>query len=357
MKRIVALILALSMVFALCGCGAQSTVQPQRDEKVTEPERGAETQMTEEVKATDDIIFSFGKLSVEEVSFCNQATLFINVITWTSGSSDKSTESTIPYTIKADEESILFVIKGTLSNKQDEDVTYESMTGSISFGDREELPLSVYPYKRTSDDSFKTLFAGTSDTVTACAKVPIEQYVLESNFTIKLGETERVLSTASIPTVDSTEDEAAPAEDKQVIFEDEYAEPIVLLDDEYITVSVLARYEDRSFVERSNPAFYTLGFKLFVENKTDDKYLSVGFKNVSIDGVMNDGYYGDTWVSPNSKSYPKLVFNRYVGADDRHPNVETLEDIVNVRGVLQVYYNTNGNKSGTGLEKVEFQFD
>ena len=152
--------------------------------------------------------------------------------------------------------------------------------------------------------------------------------------------------------------EATPTEEpKQLVFEEKYSEPIVILDDDYITVSILARYEDRQTAERSNPPFYQLGFKLYIENKTDDKYLSVGFKNVSIDGVMNEGYYGDTWVSPGAKSYPTLVFNRYVGEDDKHPNVETLEDIVNVRGVVQVYFNTDGNKSGKGLEKAEFQFD
>ena len=44
-------------------------------------------------------------------------------------------------------------------------------------------------------------------------------------------------------------------------------------------------------------------------------------------------------------------------ANKTNIKLETLEDIVNVRGVVQVYFNTDGNKSGKGLEKAEFQFD
>lgn len=148
-----------------------------------------------------------------------------------------------------------------------------------------------------------------------------------------------------------------PEPTPQAIFVIDYPEPVVIMDNEYVLVTILARYEDRSFINNSTPPFYHLGFKMYVENKTDNYYLSVGLQNVSIDSVMNDGFYGDTWVSPYSKTYPTMVFNRMVEDNGKHPNVETWEDIINVRGVCQLYFNTDGSKSGKGLAKAEFQFD
>lgn len=156
------------------------------------------------------------------------------------------------------------------------------------------------------------------------------------------------------PTEETTTETSQPNSAPVV---NEYDNPVVILDNDNITVTVLARYEDKTILEHSKPPFYTEGFELQIVNKTDDKYLSIGFNNVSIGGVMNDGFYGNTWVAPNCETITTLVFNRIVDDKIKHHNIESYEDLVDIDGVIQVYYNTDGSKSGKGLEKANFHID
>ena len=109
------------------------------------------------------------------------------------------------------------------------------------------------------------------------------------NQTSKVPATEvTALTTTNEPTPEPTPDptpeptpKPTPEPTPQTIFDVAYDEPITIMDNEYVLVQVVSRYEDRSFIERSVPPFYNLGFKIYVENKTDNYYVRENYPDCS----------------------------------------------------------------------------
>lgn len=211
MRKLLALLLATAMIFALCACGGESqtaeetdAASQQEEEKPAAGEEAGEPQEEEAEDGPKSLTFDFGTFQVRETAFCSKAELFINVITWTSSSSDRTTQSTIPYYLSANENCLILAIRGTLTNTSDQDVPYDTIKGSVRFGENEELNATLYPYEQTSEESFRTLFAGASAEATICAQVPVEQSVGESRCLVSLGGAEMTLAVAEIPIVNET---------------------------------------------------------------------------------------------------------------------------------------------------------
>lgn len=111
-------------------------------------------------------------------------------------------------------------------------------------------------------------------------------------------------------------------------------EEVVLLDNEYVTVTAIAKYKD---VYR-----YEVGYRVFVENHTD-YYLSLSHDSVSVDGFMVDDsvYNHIASVSPKKNAYGSLPF--YVNKDSAYNAVDKIEGLYNVDGIINVIQNTDGS--------------
>ena len=129
---------------------------------------------------------------------------------------------------------------------------------------------------------------------------------------------------------------------------------VLMLDNKYLTVYA-KRFEDKTFIERSQPPFYKLGFKLHIINKTSDKWLTLGISNISFNKITLDkGFYGCGYAAPESEIYTEIMFNRIVSEDEKSAFLNTYEDMTNIVGNGWIYYNTDGSNSGQGLEKYDF---
>ena len=127
-----------------------------------------------------------------------------------------------------------------------------------------------------------------------------------------------------------------------------------MFDNKYMTVYA-KRYENKTMLERSTPPFWQLGFKLHMINKTSDKYLTINISNMTVGKkTLNAGFYGCDYVAPQSEIYTELVFNRKVSEDEESANLMAYDEMKDLKGVVQIYYNTDGSRSGRGLEKVNF---
>ena len=137
------------------------------------------------------------------------------------------------------------------------------------------------------------------------------------------------------------------------IREDE--EYIKMFDNKYMTVFA-KRFEDKTMIEHSKPPFFKLGFKLHLINKTNDKYLSINIASISFGKMtLNKGFYGCGYVAPMQEMYTEIVFNRILSEDEKCAFLNSYEDMINIAGTAQIYYNTDGSRSGRGLDKANFK--
>ena len=154
-------------------------------------------------------------------------------------------------------------------------------------------------------------------------------------------------------TIQSSGPFVAPVPAEEGVKEDE--EYVLMFDNQYMTVYA-KRYEDKSMLENSTPPFWMLGFKLHIINKTSDKYLSMNISNMTVGNkTLSTGFYGCDYAAPQSEIYTELRFNRLVSEDEKCAFLQSYDEMVDLKGVVQIYYNTDGSRSGTGLDKVNFK--
>ena len=142
-------------------------------------------------------------------------------------------------------------------------------------------------------------------------------------------ETESVSNDTTNVTVVEEQEEMAPQQ-----------ETIVLVDNEYCTISITEKYEDAMWNE--------VGFKLLIENKTDVPLL-IGIENVSVDGFMNDPFWADS-VTPGNKAVSSMSW--IVGADS-NPNVKSTEDLKNIN----MTFNISNDETWDRLADVNVTID
>ena len=121
-------------------------------------------------------------------------------------------------------------------------------------------------------------------------------------------------------------------------------EEIVLVDNEYITIKATAKYED----PKPNFTFYEVGYRVLIENHTDC-YISVSYDKLSVDGFMVDGrfnYIDD--VAPQKKANSSLAI--YVDKNSSHNVVETIDDLLNTDGIIDVNQNSDGSNRYYGTD-------
>lgn len=117
-----------------------------------------------------------------------------------------------------------------------------------------------------------------------------------------------------------------------------YPNPVTILDNEFVKVVATVKFSDYDKLYKSN----VMGYVISIENKTE-QYINFAADG-SIDGYMvgqQDGpYFDPNTVAPGMKANATLVF--FV---DRMTAVklETLEDLKNVDGLVQIGFSKDGN--------------
>ena len=116
--------------------------------------------------------------------------------------------------------------------------------------------------------------------------------------------------------------------EEEIVEKSEQELNIVLVDNEAITMTLIAVYEDETFGE--------IGYKAKIENKTD-KALSINSDSTSVNGVMNDPVF-TTSIEPNKTAYVNFY---WWSESDLNPNVKSVEDLQNIEGKLDIVDTTN----------------
>lgn len=117
----------------------------------------------------------------------------------------------------------------------------------------------------------------------------------------------------------------------------------VLLDNEYITITLEGEVEES----------YYVGYKLVLENKSD-QYILVSADSTSIDGYMFYMNMQNSSVSPGKKSRAELV----VYTSDENSMVKTIADLKNIEGVFRLSFNSDGGSSySSGNDTYPFSID
>lgn len=127
---------------------------------------------------------------------------------------------------------------------------------------------------------------------------------------------------------------------------------IVLVDNEYITITATAKYEDLM----PNFTYYEVGYRVLMENHTD-YYVMASYDNLSVDGFMVDDRFSyiDT-VAPQKKSYTALAI--YVGRNTTYNVVEAIDDLSNTEGTIDISINSDGSNHYSGTSwGGEFHID
>lgn len=122
--------------------------------------------------------------------------------------------------------------------------------------------------------------------------------------------------------------------------ETEEADSDVLLDDQYIKIT----YEGVTDEE------YYVGYKVLIENKTSDQYISLYSTNTSVNGMMQYMSVQNSTVAPGMKAEAKFLFNT-----DSEGAIKSVNDLINVKGILNLGSNTDGGSIFNPLEYgIEF---
>lgn len=99
-------------------------------------------------------------------------------------------------------------------------------------------------------------------------------------------------------------------------------EEVVLVDNDYASVTLTNKYEDTSMGE--------FGYEVTVVNKTDDKNLLVAIDSASVDGVMNDPLWAVD-ITPGKTDYSKVYWYE---ENEENKNVKSLDDLKNFEGKI-----------------------
>ena len=133
-----------------------------------------------------------------------------------------------------------------------------------------------------------------------------------------------------------------------------YSEPIVVLDNEYLTITATAKFEGE-LTGRG----HCMGYRISIENKSD-YFLLLNANNCSLDGYMlnlQDGpFLAADGISPQMKANTSLYFR-----PDRVEAVTltSLDDLVNLHGTWQVspFEVVNGTYADVSFDTWFFGFD
>lgn len=142
----------------------------------------------------------------------------------------------------------------------------------------------------------------------------------------------------------------APAEETEVVFD----EPVVILDNEYMKITVTGKYSG------SDANMQVYGYMTELENKMNNKHLMFHIVQPTIDGYMLDtqaGFYGTIqMIAPSAKARTRF----YIYADRAQSSVElkSVDDLKNVNGMVQINFSDDGNSyaAATG-PNGEFPFE
>lgn len=150
---------------------------------------------------------------------------------------------------------------------------------------------------------------------------------------------------------DKNEKQSDSAFDENGFGEEELAEPIILIDNGFLTVTATAKFKDPWEYSSSSDNF-TMGYRVLVENKTTNKYFMLGVSNISVDGMMTDGFTNNIQVAPGKKAV-EAIYVQKLTTDF----VNTIDDLVDFEGTLTVFANEDGGLRGVGFgDAVEFAF-
>lgn len=129
-------------------------------------------------------------------------------------------------------------------------------------------------------------------------------------------------------------------------------EEIVLVDNGSITIIATAKFED----PKPNFTYKEIGYRVYIENHTDS-YVSISYANLSVDGFMVDSRFNYIEaVAPQKKAYSSLAI--YVDKNSSVNVVETIDDLFNTDGTIEVNRNSDGSNHYYGTDwGGEFHID
>ena len=154
---------------------------------------------------------------------------------------------------------------------------------------------------------------------TACGGAPVADTHVPANNAAS-GSTPALVETNPAPAVAPFQDEGK-----------------VLLDNEYITITLEGEVEDS----------YYVGYKLLLENKTSE-YVFVNTSNTSVAGYMIHPTLQNPCVNPGMKARAELQF--YTIREDSM--VTSLADLHDVEGLFEISFNSDGSNHYTGNGEV-----
>lgn len=206
MKKAFALLLALSMVLAMCGCGstegdhaAESTgMDTERTEKAEQAEQigtppAAEEESTpslldgsQSIDVGSKVDLSFGNLLVLEYGYAEKVEAYI-LVTRFSGSStvngtttESSSEKHTPHYLPKKEDYVIFAVRGVITNTSAEEINLAELAPKALFVPEAERTLNIFTGKPIDDDTGTLLATGESSDVIFYTTVPIDQFEAEN---------------------------------------------------------------------------------------------------------------------------------------------------------------------------------
>jgi len=120
-----------------------------------------------------------------------------------------------------------------------------------------------------------------------------------------------------------------------------FDEPVVILDNDYVTVTATAKAAEYDIFHNQR-----LGYKLSIENKTDC-YIDLTPVDCTVDGCMMDPedgpYLDNTVAAPGDKAGRTMYFlpGYTTGAE-----LETMEDLHDLDGLIQLSFSDDGDAYG-----------
>lgn len=183
MKKVLSLILALTMCLSLCACGASGgesqggSVLP-KNVTMYSPMQTMET--------------SFGEITILDAAFCSKAQIYYTKSSRTSKTTinGETTESYTEYIhpgyITGNESMLVFALRTIITNTSDSDITLSQLTAKASFVKDSPVYFSKGGNFQISDESYRTLAAGASSEFILAAVVPVEQYMASTSCLLEI---------------------------------------------------------------------------------------------------------------------------------------------------------------------------
>lgn len=107
-----------------------------------------------------------------------------------------------------------------------------------------------------------------------------------------------------------------------------------IVDDDLITFTLTEKCDSPDGVSN------TVGYKYVLKNKTDNKHLLVSIRELSKDDYMLDAVTLDQTLPPSKKVEGTISF-----ITDRNEQIQSLDDVNNIQGVMKVTSNEDGGSN------------